>query len=120
MAMSDGAAFCLRNSILNNHPKKALLAHIYEKLTSSDPSEAWTSGQWMTERDGGSDVNNGTKTVADCQNDPFLYRLYGLKWFTSATESEVAITLARILDPVSKQPAKELTAFLVVLHEPGT
>ena len=28
----------------------------HEHLTSRDPSMFWTSGQWMTERRGGSDV----------------------------------------------------------------
>ena len=30
----------------------------YGHLTSRDPTEFWTSGQWMTERKGGSDVGN--------------------------------------------------------------
>jgi len=52
----------------------------------------WTSGQWMTERIGGSDVNQ-TETVA--RRDGDTWRLYGTKWFTSASTSEMAITLAR-------------------------
>ena len=31
----------------------------YSHLTSRDPSQFWTSGQWMTERQGGSDVGEG-------------------------------------------------------------
>ena len=40
----------------------------YEKalghLMSRDPRQFWTSGQWMTEKKGGSDVANGTQTIA--------------------------------------------------------
>jgi alkylation response protein AidB-like acyl-CoA dehydrogenase len=54
---------------------------------------AWTSGQWMTERAGGSDVS-GTATVARADGNAF--RLFGTKWFSSATTSEMALTLARI------------------------
>ena len=47
----------------------------------------------MTERTGGSDVS-GTSTVAKLENGE--YRLYGTKWFTSATTAQMAMTLARI------------------------
>src|SRR5690606_15185802 len=50
-------------------------------------------GQWMTERTGGSDVS-GTSTIAKKEGDQ--YKLYGVKWFTSATTSQMAMTLARI------------------------
>ena len=38
--------------------------HAVPHLTSRDPAAFWTSGQWMTERGGGSDVAGGTRTVA--------------------------------------------------------
>src|SRR5690606_35950571 len=59
---------------------------------SRDPARAWTSGQWMTERTGGSDVGL-SETVA--RNVDGTWRLYGTKWFTSAATSEMALTLAR-------------------------
>src|SRR5439155_8705142 len=49
-------------------------------------------GQWMTERTGGSDVGL-SETVA--RQSPEGWRLYGTKWFTSATTSQMALTLAR-------------------------
>jgi alkylation response protein AidB-like acyl-CoA dehydrogenase len=52
----------------------------------------WTSGQWMTESIGGSDVGQ-TETVA--RRDVDRWRLYGTKWFTSATTADMALTLAR-------------------------
>src|SRR5262249_40974308 len=60
---------------------------------SRDPREFWTSGQWMTESTGGSDVGR-SETVA--RRDPDgIWRLYGRKWFTSAATSQIALTLAR-------------------------
>jgi alkylation response protein AidB-like acyl-CoA dehydrogenase len=53
----------------------------------------------MTERQGGSDVANGTETIAVKQpGNEDLYKLYGYKWFSSATDSDMTITLARIVD----------------------
>lgn len=36
--------------------RDGLLNKAYNRLTSRDPKLFWTSGQWMTERKGGSDV----------------------------------------------------------------
>lgn len=74
-----------------------LFHRAYSRLTSRDPKEFWTSGQWMTERKGGSDVGLGTETIAIPQSDN-RYRLFGYKWFSSATDSDMALTLARIAD----------------------
>ena len=88
LAMTDGAA-----RFLQVHGGEEVRS-VFEHLTSRDPGLFWTSGQWMTERTGGSDVGS-TSTIARCEsgND---YRLSGSKWFTSATTSQVAMTLARI------------------------
>lgn len=40
---------------------------------------------------------NGTETVARKQPDG-TYSLYGFKWFTSAADSDVALTQARVVD----------------------
>jgi alkylation response protein AidB-like acyl-CoA dehydrogenase len=42
-------------------------------------------------------VANGTETLAVEQNNG-SYRLYGYKWFSSATDSDIAFTLARVVD----------------------
>ena len=52
---------------------------------------------WMTEKLGGSDLSNTLLTVAVRQSNG-VYRLYGNKWFTSTTDSEVSMALARIVD----------------------
>jgi len=87
LAMSDGAA-----TTLLAHGNAALIERAVPRLTSRDPARAWTSGQWMTERTGGSDVGQSlTRAVRDGER----WRLHGTKWFTSATTSEMTLTLAR-------------------------
>ena len=87
LAMTDGAARALVASA-----NKALIERALPHLTSRDPAQFWTSGQWMTESTGGSDVGL-TETTA--QRDGSRWRLHGRKWFTSAATSQMALTLAR-------------------------
>jgi alkylation response protein AidB-like acyl-CoA dehydrogenase len=87
LAMSDGAARTLLDA-----GNAALVARAVPRLTARDPARAWTSGQWMTERSGGSDVS-GTETAARRTGDG--WRLFGTKWFSSATTAEMALALAR-------------------------
>jgi alkylation response protein AidB-like acyl-CoA dehydrogenase len=88
LAMTDGAARALIAS-----GNKALVERVVPHLTSRRPEEFWTSGQWMTELTGGSDVGL-SETVAR-RDAEGAWRLYGRKWFTSAATSQVALTLAR-------------------------
>ena len=92
LAMTDGAAKTLlvHRNVQDEHD---FAAHAYKRLTSRDPAYAWTSGQWMTERTGGSDVGL-TETIAKTDEEG-QFRLYGTKWFTSATTSQMALTLGR-------------------------
>ena len=87
LAMTDGAA-----KTLLSHGNKALIERAVPRLLHRDPKQAWTSGQWMTERTGGSDVGI-SETVA--RQTPEGWRLFGTKWFTSATTSQMALTLGR-------------------------
>ena len=88
LAMTDGAA-----RALELHGDAHLRDRALPHLLSRDPAEFWTSGQWMTERSGGSDIGR-TATLAKKSGGE--YRLHGAKWFTSATTSPMAMTLARI------------------------
>jgi len=88
LAMTDGAA-----RTLSGAGNAALTARALPHLTSRDPREFWTSGQWMTESTGGSDVGL-SQTVARA-DDQGNWRLHGRKWFTSAIASQMALTLAR-------------------------
>jgi acyl-CoA dehydrogenase len=87
LAMTDGAA-----RTLLVHGDRELVDRAVPRLTSRDPDEAWTSGQWMTERPGGSDVGR-SETVA--RQNGGGWRLHGTKWFTSAVSADMALTLAR-------------------------
>ncbi len=89
LAMTDGAA-----KTLLSMGNAALVERALPRLTSRDPQTAWTSGQWMTERTGGSDVAI-SECVAKRVDGTDDYRLYGTKWFSSATTSQMALTLAR-------------------------
>ncbi|EXJ64089.1 hypothetical protein A1O7_00425 [Cladophialophora yegresii CBS 114405] len=130
MAMTDGAAVLLRRHFDDpdgDQPgRAAVFRESYDRLVSLDNSYAWTSGQWMTERSGGSDVR-GTETVArrltaqeiqadvatgrdkDDHNLPLgPWLVDGFKWFSSATDADMAVLLA--------QTAKGLSAFYAPLR----
>jgi len=86
VAMADGAAALLSRPDVDGGPWLA-------RLTSTDPDVAVTSGQWMTESQGGSDLSR-TSTVARPGEDGG-WRLTGEKWFCSAIDSAMAVALAR-------------------------
>jgi len=94
--MTDGAAKTIETlgPALKQNPD---LTEAFARLTSRNPDHFWTSGQWMTEKRGGSDVARGTETLAVPQSDG-SYKLFGYKWFSSATDSDMTLTLARIVD----------------------
>lgn len=146
LAMTDGAARLLEayshtrpssipttpstQPIYFNHSQQPGVEQVfqdaYAKLTSrGEPGrgpERWTSGQWMTERPGGSDVSN-TETVAvyspltsqqmgemgisEHQLGPWV--IDGYKFFSSATDADMTILLAKT------EGAKGLSAFYAPL-----
>jgi alkylation response protein AidB-like acyl-CoA dehydrogenase len=106
LAMTDGAA-----RLLELYPDD-VTTPVFRHLVSRDPKQFWTSGQWMTERTGGSDVS-ATSTVAVPEGAE--YGLFGTKWFTSATTSQIAITLAMAEDGRSR--TRSLSVFLVRLRD---
>ncbi|HET9012247.1 MAG TPA: acyl-CoA dehydrogenase family protein, partial [Gemmatimonadaceae bacterium] len=110
LAMTDGAARYLE--LYGDERTR----DAYARLTSRDPSRFWTSGQWMTERTGGSDVAT-TTTVARAGPHAGEYRLRGTKWFTSATTSPMAMTLARIEG--APPGGRGLSVFMVTLRDAG-
>jgi acyl-CoA dehydrogenase len=107
LAMTDGAARTLIDS-----GNQVLIAKALPHLVSRDPASFWTSGQWMTETTGGSDVGRSqTRAI----REDGLWRLYGRKWFTSAVTSQMALTLAR---PEGNPPGgKGLAMFYVELRD---
>jgi alkylation response protein AidB-like acyl-CoA dehydrogenase len=89
VAMSDGAAALLCHPEVDAGIRDAWLP----RLVSTDPRTAVTSGQWMTESTGGSDLSRAATSAAAAGDGS--WRLYGDKWFCSAVDAEVAVTLAR-------------------------
>ena len=90
LAMTDGAARTLLGS-----GNQALIERAVPHLTTRDPKEFWTSGQWMTELTGGSDVGTSETIAKPHPDQSEHWLLYGRKWFTSAVTSQIALTLAR-------------------------
>ena len=109
LAMSDGAARTLLDS-----GNRILAERAVPLLTTRDPAQVWTSGQWMTESAGGSDV--GRSATEARLGDDGRWRLYGRKWFTSAAASPMALVLAR---PLGNPPGgKGLALFYVETRRP--
>jgi alkylation response protein AidB-like acyl-CoA dehydrogenase len=107
MAMTDGAA-----RVLIAQGDADARSRVVPHLLTREPDAFWTSGQWMTERSGGSDVS-GTSTIA--RREAGGFRLYGVKWFSSATTAEIALALARIEG--APEGSRGLTLFLVELRD---
>ena len=106
LVMTDGAAWLLRQH------DPALWAQYGARLTARQG--AITSGQWMTEKQGGSDVGQ-TGTTAHANEDG-SFSLHGTKWFTSATSADIAMVLAR---PEGGAPGSAgLSLFLLELRRP--
>ncbi|MGY8527313.1 acyl-CoA dehydrogenase family protein [Paracidovorax citrulli] len=85
LVMTDGAA-----RLLLQHDRQ--LADRYVPLLTAR-HDGWTSGQWMTEKEGGSDV--GRSSTLARQLPDGRWALHGTKWFTSATTGQMALALAR-------------------------
>jgi alkylation response protein AidB-like acyl-CoA dehydrogenase len=113
LAMGDGAARFLEVHAAED----AYARELFEHLTTRDPARFWTSGQWMTERTGGSDVSL-TSTIARWDDADRTYRLWGTKWFTSATTSQLALALARIERGGATTPGgRGLSVFAIELRD---
>lgn len=128
-AMADGAARVLQHHLRNSKlspEEQRVFQNAYDHLISRDPTTAWTSGQWMTERIGGSDVSRSETVAAysplsndapPCDPKEGIplgpWSIDGFKWFSSATDSNMTILLA--------QTPKGLSAFYAPMrrHNPS-
>jgi len=91
LATTDGAA-----RTLFDHGPDDLTNEVLPHFLSREPASFWTSGQWRTEKAGGSDLSQ-IETTAQRDADG-TWRLHGHKWFTSSTAANVALVLARTDD----------------------
>ncbi|CAM5350371.1 acyl-CoA dehydrogenase family protein [Streptomyces griseus] len=85
--VTDGAA-----RLLSRFGDGALKAKYLDGLTQTDMSKLTQGGQFMTEKEGGSDV--GKLTTRAVQDDGH-WRLYGEKWFCSNADAKMVMLLAR-------------------------
>ena len=107
LAMTDGAAVALTRS------DPGLAADWVPRLTAR--RDGWTAGQWMTEKEGGSDVGR-SGTVAIPLDDG-TWALHGTKWFTSATTATVALALARPQGAGAAHGSRGLSLFALRLRQ---
>ena len=85
--VTDGCA-----KLLANFGDDALKARYLDGLTQTDMAKLTQGGQFMTEKEGGSDVGKLT-TIAVQEGDH--WRLHGEKWFCSNADAKVVMLLAR-------------------------
>jgi len=85
--VTDGCA-----KLLSNFGGAALKEKYLDGLTQTDMSRLTQGGQFMTEKEGGSDVGKLTATAV--QEDDH-WRLTGEKWFCSNADAKVVMLLAR-------------------------
>jgi alkylation response protein AidB-like acyl-CoA dehydrogenase len=109
--MSDGTAALLSRPEVDPAVRDAWLP----RLLSTDADSAITSGQWMTEAQGGSDLARSTTEARPGADGSWL--LTGEKWFCSAADAAMAVTLAR---PVGADTGSRVLApFLVPRYGSG-
>jgi acyl-CoA dehydrogenase len=85
--VTDGAA-----KLLSKYGDDALKAKYLDGLTQTDMTKLTQGGQFMTEKEGGSDV--GTLATTAVQEGDH-WRLTGEKWFCSNADAEIVMLLAR-------------------------
>ncbi|KAK3639756.1 hypothetical protein LTR56_012333 [Elasticomyces elasticus] len=103
VSMTSGAARLLAHQIPNLAPEHPF-HEVYRRLIARENN--WTSSQWMTERPGGSDVQNSETFAVHSplprQENSSLSALNrgewlvsGYKFFCSATDCDIALMLAK-------------------------
>ena len=85
--VTDGAA-----RLLSRFGDDALKAKYLDGLTQTDMALLTQGGQFMTEKEGGSDVG---KLTTRAVHDGDRWRLHGEKWFCSNADAKVVMLLAR-------------------------
>ncbi|MGA2995751.1 acyl-CoA dehydrogenase family protein [Bradyrhizobium sp.] len=85
--VTDGCA-----KLLSNFGSETLKAKYLDGLLVTDMERLTQGGQFMTEKEGGSDVGTLT-TAAVAEGDH--WRLHGEKWFCSNADAKVVMLLAR-------------------------
>ena len=120
VAMSDGAAALLGHREVDPKLRDAWLP----RLVATDPEQVVTSGQWMTEATGGSDLAGAGSTARPAAGDREAgpagdgwWRVSGDKWFCSAIDADIAVALAR--PEGAQEGSRGLVPFLVPRYAAG-
>lgn len=91
--VTDTTAF-----VLSRYGSPEIQQRFLPRLLSQDMSVMWRGTQFMTEKNGGSDVGTAETRavhVGTDENGLDCWKLYGDKWFASHTTADVALILAR-------------------------
>jgi len=89
----------------------ALKARFLPNMLTSDMEKLTQSGQYITEREGGSDVGQIT---TEARFEDGQWRIYGEKWFCSNADAEVTLLLAR--PQGAREGTRGLGLFLMPFH----
>ncbi|PWA09211.1 DNA alkylation response protein [Pueribacillus theae] len=103
MNMTDSAA-----RILDQYASPEMKEKYFPLLTSTNKEERWSAAQFMTEKQGGSDVGANTLTAKKVGDH---WELWGDKWFCSNVSADLALALAR--PEGAPEGTKGLAMFLV-------
>ncbi|HUS95603.1 MAG TPA: acyl-CoA dehydrogenase family protein [Hyphomicrobiaceae bacterium] len=85
--VTDSGAHVLRLFVSDEVKERFL-----PRMLTTDTGELWQGAQFMTEKEGGSDVGRST-TIARLEDGQ--WRIYGDKWFCSNADGKSALLLAR-------------------------
>ncbi len=85
--VTDSGAHCIRL-----FGDEAVKARFLDRMLSRDVDALWQGAQFMTEKEGGSDVGSATTRA---EFDGTHWRIYGDKWFCSNADGKAVLLLAR-------------------------
>jgi alkylation response protein AidB-like acyl-CoA dehydrogenase len=92
----------------------AFKGEVLDRMTTTDVDALWQAAQFMTEKEGGSDVGRATTTAR--RDESGAWRIHGDKWFCSNADAEVILLLAR--PEGAQQGTRGLGLFAVRRHLP--
>ncbi len=92
----------------------AFKAEVLDRMTTTDVDILWQGAQFMTEKEGGSDV--GRATTSARRDESGKWRIHGDKWFCSNADAEVILLLAR--PEGAQQGTRGLGLFAMRRHLP--
>ncbi len=99
--------------VIDRFAPESVRARYLKELIRRD-GQALTGGTWATELHGGSDVGATTTVARPDPDAPGVFRLTGLKWFTSNADGGLALATAR--PEGAPEGSRGLGLYLVPVH----